>query len=221
MSGVTVTVMSGDAPDERPQRRREYSGAGSTLGLALLVVVTVGVAIWYFELRGTDAGGGGRDDGYGIIALPEGANPTGEDPAAQEGRAAPGFRLANLGGQPVDLVEFRGNYVLLNFWARWCPPCRAEIPDLQRFYEEAQADGWVVVGVNQQDLPGDAAEFLEPFGVTYPQVLDRDGEVSVGYRVGRGLPVTFVLDPEGVIQRVVVGALSSEQLAELKTEFGG
>jgi thiol-disulfide isomerase/thioredoxin len=209
--------MSTQAPDERPQRRREYSGAGSTLGVAFLVVVTIGVAIWLFELRGGDAGSSGSDPALGIVALS--ANPTGEDPAAQEGRAAPGFLLRNLAGATVALEEFRGRYVLLNFWATWCPPCRAETPDLQAFHEAYAGKGWAVVGVNQQEEADEAEGFLARFEVTYPQLLDSDGEVSVGYRVGRGLPVTFLIDPAGVIQRVHLGRLSAGQLEALRLEF--
>ena len=210
--------MSGETPDERPQRRREYSGAGSTLGLALLVVLTVGVAIWYFELRG-EGGHSGSGSDYGIIALPDGANPTEKSPAADEGRAAPGFRLANLDGDPVELTDFRGSYVLLNFWATWCPPCRAEIPDLAAFHEESATAGWMVVGINQQERTSDVAGFLDQFDVTYPQLLDTNGEVSNGYRIGLGMPITFVLDPKGVILRVHVGPYDLEQLRALRAEF--
>jgi thiol-disulfide isomerase/thioredoxin len=211
--------MSAPAPDERPQRRREYSGAGSTLGVAFLVVVTVGLAVWFFELRGDNGPGGEGDGRFGIVAFSPGANPTDDEPAAQEGRAAPGFVLADLAGAEVSLEAFRGNYVLLNFWATWCPPCRAETPDLQAFHEAHEGRGWMVVGVNQQEEAGRARAFLDPFGVTYPQLLDSDGEVSIGYRVGRGLPVTFLIDPAGVIQKVHIGRLTAGQLEAMRLEF--
>ncbi len=213
--------MSGETPDERPQRRREYTGAGSTLGLACLVVVTVGLAIWYFEVRGDGGGGSAGQGDYGIVALPDGDNLTGQAPAADEGRAAPGFRLANLEGEAVELTDFRGSYVLLNFWATWCPPCRAEIPDLEAFQEEASGDGWTVVGINQQERAEDAAGFLDQFDVSYPQLLDLNGEVSNGYRIGLGMPITFVLDPQGVILRVHVGPFDLDGLRALKTELSG
>ena len=213
--------MSGETPDERPQRRREYSGAGSTLGLALLIVVTVGVAIWYFELRGEGTPASSLNGDYGIISLPDDANSTGQSPAAREGRAAPGFRLADVEGEAVELVDFRGSYVLLNFWATWCPPCRAEIPDLAAFHAEAANSGWLVVGINQQERRAQVSGFLEPFDVSYPQLLDEDGEVSNGYRVGLGLPITFILDPAGVILRVHVGPLDLEQMRALQAELSG
>lgn len=218
---VRYRSMGGVLPDERPQRRREYSGAGSTLGLALLVVLTVGLAIWYFQVRGGNGSGGAVNGDYGIVELPAGLNPTGKDPAAQEGRAAPGFELPGIGGSPVRLDAFRGKYVLLNFWATWCPPCRAETPELQQFYETNAADGWVVIGINQQESPEQASGFLEKFGVTYPQALDLDGEVSNGYRVGRGLPVTILVDPEGVVREIHPGRITMEQLEQLRAEYGG
>jgi thiol-disulfide isomerase/thioredoxin len=209
--------MSTQEPDERPQRRREYSGAGSTLGVAFLIVVTIGLVIWFFEVRGEGGRSSAGDPALGIVALA--TNPTDDDPAAREGRAAPGFLLRNLAGTTTGLEEFRGSYVLVNFWATWCPPCRAETPDLQAFHDSYGELGWAVVGINQQEEAHDAEDFLAQFDVTYPQLLDSDGEVSIGYRVGRGLPVTFLVDPAGVIQRVHIGRISPEQLESLRLEF--
>ena len=122
-----------------------------------------------------------------------------EAPAAAVGRAAPAFRLRALDGSLTALTDHRGQYVLLNFWASWCGPCRGETPELQEFFER-QSPGLVVVGVNQQETVETAREFAEAFGVTYPIPLDTDGQVSSAYRVSTGLPVSFLIDPEGVIQ---------------------
>lgn len=202
---------SAPPPDERPWRRREYSGPASTLGLAALIAVVVGVAIWYFEISGGGSGGS-DDDTYGIAALAEGMNPTGEAAAAREGRAAPNFRLLGLDGAVHELTDFRGKTVVLNFWASWCGPCRDETPALQAFYEETSADGVVVLGVNQQEQESRARGFAEEFGVDYPVLLDSNGEVSTGYRVGRGLPVTFIIDATGVIREVHLSSVEREDL---------
>lgn len=198
-------------PDERPARRREYSGAASTLGLAALLVAVLGLAVWYFEVRGSGGGGRTGDAELGIVALPEALNPTGEEPAAQVGRPAPNFRLLDVHGEERSLTDFRGTTVVLNFWATWCGPCRSETPELQRYYEDADGE-LVVLGVNQQEGRETARDFLQEFGVTYPVVLDSDGEVSQGYRVGRGLPVTMVIDGEGIIQAVHIGQVDAVQL---------
>ena len=205
--------MAETLPDERPQQRREYAGPGFTFGIAALVVVVVGFGIWFLEIRG-DGGGLEAEAGLGVVALDDALNPTGEAPAAENGRAAPAFRLRSLDGSVAELADYRGRYVLLNFWASWCGPCRGETPALQAFFER-ESPGLVVVGVNQQEGPETARAFTEQFAVTYPIVLDRDGQVSGAYRVSTGLPVSFLIDPEGVIRRVHLGALTEDDLAEL------
>ena len=206
-------------PDERPQRRREYTGPWSTLGLAALVVLLVGFTVWFFEVRGGSGGGDGVGGATGVIPLDADLNPTGEPPAASEGRAAPNFALPNLGGEEATLADFRGDYVLVNFWASWCGPCRGETPDLQAFFEEHGAGGVVVLGVNQQESEAAARAFAGEFGVTYPILLDLDGEVSGAYRVNTGLPATFIVDPEGRIIEIVRGRITAEQLAEIAGLF--
>ncbi|MBK6318840.1 MAG: TlpA family protein disulfide reductase [Dehalococcoidia bacterium] len=208
-------------PDERPQRRREYSGPGSTLGLAAAIVVAVAAAIWYFEFR--DSGDGssamGAGSGFGIIELEDGLNPTTKSPAAREGRAAPNFRLPRLGEEAVTLVDYRGSFVLLNFWASWCGPCRDETPDLQSFHEHHSQDGLVIIGVNQQEQRAAAADFVDEFGVTYTVALDASGEVSAAYGVGRGMPISFLVSPGGVIEQVYFGRLTETQFAELEARL--
>jgi len=213
--------MTETLPDERPQRRREYSGPGSTLGLAALIVLVVGAAIWYFEFRGGDGSSAGADTtpGMGIVALDDALNPTGRSPAAREGRAAPDFRLPGLKEDVVTLSGFRGRFVLVNFWASWCGPCRDETPDLQSFHEHNADDGLVILGVNQQEQRSAAASFVEEFGVTYPIALDTSGEVSAAYGVGRGMPISFLVTPAGVVEKVYFGRLSEAQLAEIEARL--
>ena len=216
--------MTEELPDERPQRRREYSGASSTLGVAALIVIVVGAAIWFFEFRDAGSSGGGGTPGLGIVALAPQLNPTGKAAAAKEGRAAPDFRLRSVDGVDLQLSDLRGDYVLLNFWATWCGPCRDETPDLQALFQTARREtgqgGLIVVGVNQQEEPDTVRTFTTEFGVTYPVVLDRAGEVSDAYRVGRGLPMTFLIDPAGVIERIYYGRITSDALAAIASRAG-
>ena len=212
--------MTEELPDDRPQRRREYSGPGSTLGLAALIVLVVGAAIWYFEFRDATGGSGGSGTpGLGIVELPEGLNPTGQSPAARKGRAAPDFKLSSLDQSPASLTDFRGKYVLVNFWASWCGPCREETPDLQSFYEHNAQAGLVILGVNQQERAAAARNFVEDYGVSYPVLLDSTGEVSEAYGVGRGMPISFLVAPDGVIERVVYGRLTESDFAELEAKI--
>lgn len=202
-------------PDERPQRRREYSGPGSTLGLAALVILVVGVAIWWFEFRDGGSTAGPGTPGLGIIDLPDALNPTGRPPAAREGRAAPNFKLHTPEGEPATLDQFRGSYVLLNFWASWCGPCRGETPDLEDFHQGPAGARVVVIGVNQQEQAATARAFADEFHVTYPILLDTAGEVSNAYQFP-GLPSTFLIDPTGVVERVYYGRITLAQLTELE-----
>lgn len=204
-------------PDDRPQRRREYSGAGSTLGVAALLVLVVGVAIWWFELRSGDGGGAGPEDGFGVIALDDAQNPTGKSAVAETGRAAPNFRLADLASDDTALTDYRGKFVIVNFWASWCGPCRGEVPDLEGLAQR-QDERLVVLGVNQQESREAAAKFAEEFDVSYPILLDHSGEVSQAYRLG-GLPVTFLVSPEGVVLKIYRGRITEEQIAELEQEY--
>lgn len=212
--------MTSEQPDDRPSRRREYSGPGSTLGLAALIICTVAVGIWYFEFR-DEAGPSSPADssGLGIVPLPESLNPTDDAPAARKGRAAPNFTLADLEGEPVSLASFRGKFVLVNFWASWCGPCREETPDLQSLYEHNSNVGLVILGVNQQEQPNTVRGFAQEFGVSYPVLLDRSGEVSGAYGVGRGMPITFFVAPDGVIEDVFFGRLSEERLADIQSRL--
>jgi len=205
-------------PDERPQRRREYSGPASTLGLAALVIVVVGVAIWWFEFRDAGSAAGPGTPGLGIIELPDALNPTGRPPAAREGRAAPDFKLETPEGELHTLVQHRGSYVLLNFWASWCGPCRGETPDLEAFHRGATGDKVLVIGVNQQEQAATARSFANEFGVTYPIILDTSGEVSNAYQFP-GLPATFLVDPSGVVERVYYGRITREQISEIEDRF--
>lgn len=205
-----------DDVDERPQRRREYSGASSTLGVAALIILTVGVAIWWFQFREDE--GSVASDGYGVIALPADLNPTDRPPSSEVGRAAPDFLLASADGGEERLSAYRGKWVLLNFWASWCGPCRQETPDLQRL-QARRLETLVVLGVNQQESRDTAAEFVEEYQLTYPIALDLSGEVSTAYRVGRGLPVSILVDPSGVIRELRIGRIDEEDLSVLEAEY--
>jgi len=202
--------------DERPQRRREYSGASSTLGVAALIILAVGLAIWWFEFRG-DAGNA-SSDGYGVVGLPDDLNPTDRPPSSEVGRAAPDFVVASVGGGEERLSDYRGKWVLLNFWATWCGPCRQETPDLQRL-QERRPDTVVILGVNQQESMDTAGEFAGEYDLTYPLALDSSGQVSAAYRVSRSLPVSVLVDPTGVIREIHIGRIDDEDLVNLEAEY--
>jgi cytochrome c biogenesis protein CcmG/thiol:disulfide interchange protein DsbE len=118
---------------------------------------------------------------------------------------APAFELPRFDGGTLPLSSLRGKYVLVNFWASWCIPCRDEAPLLERAWREYRDRGLVVVGVNIQDLEPEARKFIAEFKVSYPNVRDRDGRVSRAYGT-TGVPESFFIDREGRVVRKFPGA---------------
>jgi cytochrome c biogenesis protein CcmG, thiol:disulfide interchange protein DsbE len=116
-----------------------------------------------------------------------------------------------LGDDRLALDELRGIPVVLNFWASWCPPCRAEAPLLERAWRSLRAQGVVMLGLNMQDLTGDARDFIREFRVSYPNVRDQSDDVAIDWGVA-ALPETFFIDARGRVVGHVIGALSDSQL---------
>jgi peroxiredoxin len=149
-------------------------------------------------------------------AMPAEATTSGRIPSPRAGFLAPSFELPALTGEQLSLVDQRGKVVIINFWASWCPPCRAEMPALQRTYEMYEERGLQVLAVNSthQDSPIAAAEFVRERGLTFPVLLDTTGLVSKQY-LTRALPTTFFVDQEGVVREVMIGGPMSD--ATLRT----
>jgi cytochrome c biogenesis protein CcmG/thiol:disulfide interchange protein DsbE len=123
------------------------------------------------------------------------------------------FRVGSaFAGRPVSLAQLRGTPVVLNFWASWCDPCRAEAPVLQRAWLRDRARGVLFLGLNMQDITDDAHAFTRAVGATYPSLRDRSNGVAHRWGV-TGLPETFFLSPRGRVVGHVIGAVSPSQLA--------
>lgn len=113
----------------------------------------------------------------------------------------------------LSLAELRGQPVVLNFWASWCPPCRVEAPRLERRWRTARRQRVLFVGLNMQDLLEDARDFIDEFGLSYPNVRDSGDDVARDWGV-TGLPETFFISASGRVVAHVIGAVSERQLAE-------
>lgn len=126
---------------------------------------------------------------------------------------APDFALPSLDGKQVRLSDYRGRTVLVNFWATWCGPCREEMPALQKA-ADAHPATLVVLSVNMRESEDQVRTFAQQQSITYPLLLHPDDATLLAYLI-RGLPVTVVVGPDGVIVRRIDGSLSPEQLSEL------
>ena len=129
------------------------------------------------------------------------------------GMQAPDFTLTNMNGKEVSLSDYRGEKVFLNFWASWCPPCRQEMPDMQKLYEE-YGEEVVILAVNVGENKSTAANFMMENGLDFSVLLDTDKSTARNYLV-RGIPTSYFLDKDGVIINKVVGAVSYERMLEL------
>ena len=154
----------------------------------------------------------------GLSVAPPGSTTQGGIPAPQVGFLAPDFSLQNLEGKNITLSDLRGQVVLVNLWASWCGPCRIEMPAMQQVYETYKDQGFTIVAVNatNQDSVTNALAFAEELNLTFPIVLDVDGEASANYNL-RSLPSSFFVDKNGEIQEVVIGSMS-ESLLRVRVE---
>jgi len=135
-------------------------------------------------------------------------------PEVKVGLPAPDFILADRDNNPIHLSDLRGKVVILNFLASWCQPCRDEMPDLQTLADEYANRGLVVLGINNTyiDDRNDALAFLDELKITFPNVFDEDGDVSVMSYSIYGLPTSIWIDPTGNVQWVKIGPMSPDEM---------
>ncbi|MFZ0546964.1 MAG: TlpA disulfide reductase family protein, partial [Candidatus Promineifilaceae bacterium] len=135
------------------------------------------------------------------------------------GDKALNFTLADLDGTPVSLNDFRGQPVIINFWASWCAPCRIEMPELQKAYETYQDDGLVILALNE-DEPVDVARdyFVGEMGLTFTALLDDNSAIATALGNFGTLPTTFFVDPEGTITVIHRGPMTFGQIEDYLAE---
>jgi cytochrome c biogenesis protein CcmG, thiol:disulfide interchange protein DsbE len=130
------------------------------------------------------------------------------------GEAAPDSPLPRLEGKGKEsLADYRGQWVLVNFWASWCVPCRAEAPELESFQRQHGSADFTVLGIDSRDLSGDGREFVNRYGLSYPQLRDGDGDAAHAYGT-TGVPENFLVDPKGKVRLLLRGPVTGEYLRE-------
>lgn len=150
--------------------------------------------------------------GSGIFSGAAGLGDAIELPGAAPvvGAVAPNFELQQLDGKKRQLVDYRGQVVMLNFWATWCPPCRLEMPTLQSRYVKHGSE-FTILALNFAEPEELVREFAQELGLSFPILLDDDGVIQELYQV-RGYPSSVFIDPDGIIRIIHIGIMTDGQL---------
>ena len=181
-----------------PFRRPRAGALRNILATIAVGLVIVGL-VWFFD----------RPNAAGVQAITLSAAPTG--PAPRLEREAPEFTVRTLGGEDVKLSDFRGRPVWINFWATWCPPCRAEVPDIQEVYEANESDGLVVLAISIGEDTNTVADYVKRTGMTFTIGIDGGTNVAAQYRIV-GIPTHFFIDRGGVIREWRIGSMSKKTM---------
>ncbi len=193
--------------EKRRKNRRKQNTAGLLLmGGGALIVLGVLAALWLpSRTEKSSAPSGGRA-GNSVI------------PAEIASRPAPDLTLTGLDGEPVSLADYRGQVVLLNNWAIWCPPCKAEMPDLEAYHEAHKDEGFTVIAVNAGDRPAEVKAFAEAYHLTFPVWPDPNTDTLRAFGI-QGLPTSYLIDRNGMLRATWTGAITKEVLEEYITPY--
>ncbi|WP_168188844.1 peroxiredoxin family protein [Thermoflavimicrobium daqui] len=181
--------------------------------LLSIAILLIAVAIVIINLWKTNEN---KDNATKETATTEN-QPNVEPLQAEEGKPAPKFNLVTLEGKSVKLSDYRGKKVILNFWATWCPPCQAEMPHMQKFYEKNKENGVEILAVNLTSMDkGTAAirKFVKDYRLTFPILLDKDGAVGSQYQA-ISIPTSYILDANGVVVKKILGPMDENMLESL------
>lgn len=143
------------------------------------------------------------------------------DVGIEKGNQAPDFTLTDLDGEEVSLADFKGEKVIVNMWASWCPPCIEEMPEMEAFYRDKQEQGIEILAVNLTESEYDIADpyrFIDEHELTFPIVFDLKSQVADLYQITT-IPTSFILDSEGTIARKFVGPMTYSMMDEWLAEI--
>ena len=148
-----------------------------------------------------------------------GAQSTDSGTARWAGKEAPNFALKDLQGNIVQLSDFRGKPVLINFWASWCPPCKEEMPAIEKAYQKYKDQGWVFLGLDMKEDAATVSKFVKDGKYSWTFLLDSNGTAANSYLV-TGVPETYLIDSKGLVQDFKIGGMTysefDSKLAKIK-----
>lgn len=139
------------------------------------------------------------------------------EPGLQEGNRVPNFQLKTLDGKDVQLSDMKGKKVILNFWATWCPPCKAEMPHMQEFYKEQKGKNVEILAINlttAEKDPKGIERFVKDYGLTFPILLDSTGEIGDAFQAFT-IPTSYLIDTNGIIHKRIVGPMDKDMMTGL------
>lgn len=222
--GLYRAVMTTDETVESSRYRikiRDAEEIDTTVGAGSSLVDVV--ASGTFGEQATSVDGRGQGDTLNSLAnsalgtiteLAENSDPL---VGLSEGNIAPDFTVTTDQGEQISLSDLRGNVVLLNFWGTWCGPCRREMPEFQRVYQELSDEGFTILAVAYQDTFEAIRAFREEFDLTFPLALDTTGAINDAYGI-QTRPSSFLLDKDGAIITRHFGMMTEEQITEMLAE---
>jgi peroxiredoxin len=145
-------------------------------------------------------------------------HPIATEEGIEVGMVAPDFELENLNGEKVKLSNYRGQTVVVNFWASWCPPCKAEMPHMQDFHEDNKGVKILAINITSQEQNQQTVkDFINNKGYTFPVLLEGESKLSKIYKAVT-IPTTYIIDQNGVIKHRMVGPMSKEMLLQLTSD---
>ena len=137
-----------------------------------------------------------------------------------EGKTAPDFTLENLNGKEVSLSDYRGRLVFLNFWATWCPPCRSEMPSMEKLYQKFRDEDFVILAVDLRESQNTVKDFARDYKLNFSILLDSTGKIGDTYGV-RAIPTTYLINPQGKLigKAVVARDWASQEAVKLVVQL--
>src|SRR5699024_7934536 len=183
--------------------------------LIVVIVAMFGWALYDFVLSSDKEE---KAEGDESVLSEEDGEEDGIEVGLEKGNRAPDFELETLDGESIKLSDLQGKPVYLNFFTSWCPPCRAEAPDMQKFHEESDVQVLAVNMYEREHNTDDVPEFIDEFGLTLPIVIDDSLEVTYRYGV-QVMPTTYLLDSDGLIVNIAQGPMNYDMMVDVFSDI--